>query len=101
MHLSRGQALIEQADYKQALTQCQAGIDALGSYFPEPPICDADGRPVTLLEHTGEHLIVAGILQRDGQVADAARSVCSVLKSRISIAKLSENACRWRTTWDR
>lgn len=92
--LSRGQALIGQADYKQAHTECLAGVEELGSYLPKPPICEADGRSVSLLDHTGEQLIVAGMLQRDGKLADAAQSVCSVLKNRISLAKLRENTCR-------
>ncbi|MBL8277746.1 MAG: hypothetical protein JNL93_13680 [Pelomonas sp.] len=92
--LSRGQALIEQADYKQALAQCQAGIDELGGDYARAPICNAAGRPLILLDDTAQHLILAGILQREGQLDGAARSACSALHSRISIARTAANGCR-------
>ena len=63
------------ADYERAFAEGRAGIEELGNDFPNEPICGQDGhRGVLILDDTGQHLVVAEIMQREGQLVDAARS---------------------------
>ena len=94
--LSRGEALMAQAAHGQAMAECQAGLAELGSSTSSGPICNERGHPVVVLDDSGHHAVLADLLQREGHLAEAARSACGALQARIGIARMARNTCRSR-----